>query len=126
MKPSRLWNTDDGLVPAMRPLVGQQVQWAGVLPLAPTLVLRFPTKMVMVEPAETVGCKGLVVEVGDIKPGASFSDLETLSQLQSAHTRELRGKRFTGMEADLIHFDNKYGVILGAGGKIEWMTKVAK
>jgi hypothetical protein len=122
-KPTNIWDTDAGLAPNLEPLVGQRVEWAGVLPLAPTLVLRFPRQVVMIEPGQSVGCKSLVVEVGDIKPGANFSDLETLSQLQTPHTRDLIGRRFTGMEADLIHFDHKYGVVLGFGGKIKWKKR---
>jgi hypothetical protein len=108
----RIWDqTTQGQIPEIvRPLIGQAVVWAGVLPSSKTLVLRFQKQLLMIEPNTSVGQEALTFELGDIVPGADFSDLDSESRTQNAHTRELVGMQFTGVDGAVLIFNHAYGV----------------
>jgi hypothetical protein len=94
--------------PTIAVLIGLKVErmWE----LGKSLAIRLEgQRFLRVDPVPFVGdmraCVGF--EVGTVRQGADLSKLDAHAP-QNAHTRELRGKTFTGIDADIVMFGD-YG-----------------
>lgn len=106
--------------PEVAPLIGLKVERAWLLGKT-TLALRLEKqRFLRVDPTPFVGdmraCVAL--EIGTIKTGATFSNLDSFAT-PSPHTEEICGMAFTGIDADIVMFGN-YGARITPTG-IEWV-----
>jgi len=104
------------------PLIGRIVYRAWILPDGKTLVLGLlGGKILIVERAKVVGdLAALQIEIGDVKPGIDWSDME--AYCQDPHLKAIIGMKFTGLDQDIVTFGNVGAKIAATG--IEWV-KVA-
>jgi hypothetical protein len=113
---------EDGIPPQLKPLIGRRVYRAWIMPQGRTLVLRLEGGwFLMVEAVATDIANqrlALNMEVGEEKPDADWGDLDVLPQ--TPHLKDLRGRRLTGLDAEVLVFDDRYGAKLGLDG-IAWV-----
>jgi hypothetical protein len=116
------FRVEDGIPPKLQPLIGRRVYRAWILPQGKTLVLRLEGGWIVMINAASTDIPGqrlaLEVDIGEEKPGAIWSDLDTLPQ--TPHLKDLRGRKLTGLDAEVLVFDNRYGAKFSLGG-IQWV-----
>ena len=115
--------TQGMLPPKMERIVGRRVYraWQG----ATTLYLRLEGGFVVYLSAVCSDIPdrpyAVLVTIGDEKPGAEFGFLDEQIP-QTPHTRDLRGKKVTGLEGNILQFDSRYGVEF-TPDSIHWVRK---
>ncbi len=102
------------------PLIGRTVLQAWLIPTRNhTLMLGLRGgKILMLERVRGIGFAALSIEIGDILPGADWSDIERFGQ--DPHLKALINRKFTGLDQDVVMFDNEYGCKLSITG-VEWV-----
>ncbi len=113
--------------PDLQSLIGRRIYRAWVLPYGKTLVLKLEGgKIVIVDAVRTDipdTPLAVVFEQGDETAGAHWDDLDRVAP-QTPHTREIRGKKVTGLDGNVLMFDDRYGAEITVDA-VRWV-KVAE
>lgn len=80
----------------------------------------------MVEPVEAIGdVRAVKLETGSATPNMDWDELNNLMIASDPHLRELRGRRFEGIDADVLMFTGGVGAQI-TPERVQWVRRKAK